>query len=203
MKPSVTLVCGRSGSGKTTFAARYLLNTAADCVFVFDPDREFSSLLARPPACSLTDIDLGVRDGWICCDPDPIWPDRKEAFERFCALAFGFSEHLAGRKILLIDEAWQYCDPYRIPDSLAHCVQQGRKRGLETVLLTQRPQRLNQSVLGQCTEADCFSMQEPRALEALAAIGVPPDSLPALPFYHWRAFNLLTGGQHSGKLAPP
>ena len=203
MKPSVTLICGRSGSGKTTFAARYLLNTPADVRLVFDPDREFAALLAQPQAETLTEIDLAVRAGWCLVDPDGIWPDRKNAFDRFCTLAWAFSEHISGRKIMVVDEVWQYCDPYKIPETLAHCVQQGRKRGLETVFITQRPQRLNQSLLGQCTELVSFSLQEPRGLDALTSLGIDPAPLPSLPFHTWRAWNLLSGGTHYGTLRAP
>lgn len=163
---SVTLIAGRSGSGKSTFAIRYLLNAReVACRFVFDPRGEYAQRLKIPGAKTPVEIEVAIRRGWLLFDGATLFPgDATGAFEFFCDLVWQFAEALPGRKIALVDEVWKYCSPQSIPHGLAQIVQDGRKTRLESVFLTQRPNRLNESILGEVTECVCFSMTGERGL---------------------------------------
>lgn len=96
-------------------------------------------------------------------------------------MAWRFSEFLPGRKIVLVDEVWKYCSPTSIPKELAMLVQEGRKIGLETVFLTQRPNRLNESILGEVTECVTFPMTGERGLlKVVASCQVPEEEVATL-----------------------
>ena len=46
----VTMVCGVSGCGKTSYVIRFLLNAARVRQYVFDPDGDYAARLATPAA---------------------------------------------------------------------------------------------------------------------------------------------------------
>jgi len=132
---SVTLICGVSGSGKSTFALRYLVNVQdVACRFLFDPDGEVSSRLRLPPAATAAELEADLDSGWVVFDPHAMFPgDLASAFRFFCEWSYTVAGRGQGRKILLVDEVWKYCSPLNIPQELALCIQTGRKRGLELV----------------------------------------------------------------------
>jgi hypothetical protein len=83
---------------------------------------------------------------------------------------------------VVVDEVWKYCTPQRIPPELAMLVQEGRKRRLETVFLTQRPNRLNESILGEVTECVAFALTGERGLlKVVNTCDVPEAEVAALP----------------------
>lgn len=181
-RPSVTLIAGRSGSGKSTFALRYLLNASGVSVrFVFDPRGEYAQRLRLPPQRTPLELEVGIRRGWCLWGTDLFPGDSAEAFLSFCAVVWEYAAAMSGRKIVLIDEVWKYCSPQRIPDELAAIVQEGRKVGLEPVFLTQRPNRLNESILGEVTECVAFPLTGERGLlKVVNTCDVPEDEVDAL-----------------------
>jgi len=182
-RPSVTLICGRSGSGKSTFTLRYLLNArGVSCRFVFDPAGEYAHRLRLPPQRTALDLEVGIRRGWCLWGTDLFPGEAQEAFLAFCDAAWEYGGALPGRKIVVVDEVWKYCTPQRIPSELAMLVQEGRKRRLETVFLTQRPNRLNESILGEVTECVAFALTGERGLlKVVNTCDVPEDEVAALP----------------------
>lgn len=181
-RPSVTLIAGRSGSGKSTFALRYLLNAeGVSCRFIFDPAEEYAHRLDIQPQRTPLEMEVGIRRGWCLFGTDLFPGEASAAFLSFCDVAWQFSAALPGRKLVLVDEVWKYCSPLAIPSELAMLVQEGRKIGLETVFLTQRPNRLNESILGEVTECVAFAMTGERGLlKVVQSCNVPEDEVAAL-----------------------
>lgn len=181
-RPSVTLIAGRSGSGKSTFALRYLLNArGVTCRFLFDPSGEYAQRLRVRPQRTLIDLEIGIRRGWCFFGTDMFPGQADLAFLAFCDAAWQYGAALRGRKIVLVDEVWKYCSPLSIPRELAMLVQEGRKIELETVFVTQRPNRLNESILGEVTECVTFAMTgELGRAKVVAACQVPEEEVDTL-----------------------
>lgn len=167
------VLAGESGSGKTTFALRYLVaETDLTCRYIFDPEGEFAERLKLTPAENEEELALAVEDGFVIFNPDVMFPGEVEkAFAWFCQWVFASASDLPGEKLLLIDEVWMYCTPNAIPKPLALCIQTGRKRGLSAMFVTQRPNRLNEAITNGTTELVCFRLQGGNALETVEELG--------------------------------
>ena len=178
----VVLVSGISGSGKTSFCLRLLANTKAPYRFVWDPDAQLSNRLGMPAAQNEEELVCALETGWAIFDPNAMFPGRHvEGFAWFSFWVFGVCAHLQGRKWFLVDEVWRYCNNMSIPAPLAECVQTGRVRGLSCVFATQRPNRLNESILNEVTEVVGFRTQGANALRILQDLGLDPDRVAGLP----------------------
>jgi hypothetical protein len=179
----VVLAAGSSGTGKSTFALRSLVaDTDLTCRFIFDPEGEFAERLQLPAAETMDELEFAIDDGF--CIFDPHWAFRGNmagALAWFSEYVFEKSCKLPGRKIFFISEAWKYCSPNSIPQSLANCVQTGRKAGLGMLFDTQRPNRLNESITNEVSELVCFRLQGRKALERVEELGADPSEVSSLP----------------------
>lgn len=196
----ITIVAGMGQSGKTTFALRYLLNAELSCRFIFDPEEEYAARLGIPAAADAYDLGLALARGWVLFDPNTLFPGRhKEALAWFCQWTYDLCPAIAGRKAIVIDEVWKYCDPWQIPLPLAQIVLTGRKRGLGLMVNVQMPQKLNGALLAEVTETVCFQLQHAKALELMASRGFDPEQLLNLPPFRFVAC-ALAGGQLAGTI---
>ena len=108
-KRAITIVAGVSGSGKSTFALRYLVNAPLAVRFVFDPDGEYAERLDIEPARDGWALGLAACRGWVLFDPHEIFPGRcDDAFSFFCDWVQQMAERIPGQKILVVEEAWKY-----------------------------------------------------------------------------------------------
>lgn len=200
---SCTLIAGRSGSGKSTFARRYLRNAGGVSLrLVWDDQCEYSRAFNVRASDSVEDLEAGVPLGWVFFDPSLMFPGRpEEGFRFFCDWAMSVSQRGGGRKVLLVDEVWRYCNPAFIPRELAACVQMGRKYELETVFATQRPQRVNESILGEVTEAVSFHLIGKNAVGKMSdCYDMAAEEIEKLPAGSWVSKNMQSGGLMRGRL---
>lgn len=198
---AVTLVAGVSGSGKSTFALRYLVNAPVDYRFAFDADGEFAHRLRVTPARTGGDLDTALCRGWVVFDPHTLFPGRiEQGFAFFCDWCYSVSARLPGRKVMVVDEVWRYCNPYAIPAELATVVQTGRKAGLGLMVNTQRPQKLNGAILNEVSEVVSFRVQFERSLDVLADYGLDRAELAELPALSYVARNCDSGGELRGAI---
>lgn len=199
---SITLITGAPGTGKTSFAIRYLLNSRARFL-IFDPEGEFSARLRVQPARSPCDLETGWLAGLVCFDPVPLFGgDHKSAFEFFCEWSTLMSEKTsAERKILVVDEVWRYCSPNSIPRELTEITNAGRRRRLELVALSQRPNRLHGDLLASVSECVTFQVGSAASLDCLAReFELSPEEIRSLPRLHFIARNNDSGGILRGSL---
>lgn len=176
-----TLIVGASGTGKTTFALRYLVNVPFVCRFVFDYDGQAARRLKLPGCTSIPACEDALASGWVLYDPNVEFPGRHpEAFSSWCGWVFEVCSRGPGRKILLVDEVWRYCNNWQLPQELASCIQTGRVRELSLCFVTQRPNRLNEAIIGECTELVAFRIQGANALRVVQDLGIPGDQVEAL-----------------------
>lgn len=202
-KSRVSLITGRSGAGKTTFALRYLVaEKSLQCRFLFDPEGEYSAKLKLPPVETVEEFPFAVEDGFVCFCPHTLFPGNLSgAFAWFCDYVFHASTALPGRKLMLVDEAWKYCSPNSIPQTLANVLQTGRKRGLESMFATQRPNKLNESILNEVTELVYFSLQGRNAIKILAdTYDVDPEDVQALDLGQYVSFSINSGEERRGAM---
>lgn len=179
---AVTLVCGSSGTGKTTFALRYLVNAQSlACRYLWDPDGQLSDRLGL--ACAVTEAELkcAAEVGWCIFDPNTLFPGRHaEGLAWWCGWVYAHAATMPGKKVMLVDEVWRYCTNASIPQSLAECIQTGRVRGLDCMFATQRPNRLNEAVTNEVTECVAFRLQGANALRVVGELGSPVDRVARL-----------------------
>lgn len=201
LAPCSTLICGMTGSGKTTFALRYLLNVRAACRFVFDDLGQVAARLKIPHAATEKECEAALASRWVVFNPHRMFPgDAAGAFRWFCQWAFAASQGGAGKKVLLVDEVWRWCSPTAIPRELATVAQMGRAEGLELVVATQLPQKIHASLTGQATELVCFRLAERLALATVEALGAEPSKVAALPLGAWISYGRITGSQLAGRV---
>jgi hypothetical protein len=205
-----TLVLGMSGSGKTTFAVIYNLNAPAACHFFFDDLGRFATRLRYlkledgsylRPCYTANELEAAVSSRWVVFNPHRMFPGNpKAAFKFFCKWVYDVCKRGAGKKFVTVDEIWQYCTADSIPLELALISQTGREEHIELVTCTQRPELVNASITGQCTELVCFRLDEPDALRAARGLGMDREAVKNLPLGHYLARNRLTGKQFRGAL---
>ncbi len=201
-KRRCTLVAGCSGSGKTTFALRYIVaDKKLACRFIFDPEGEYAARLRLPSVETPEEIPLAVADGFVIFDPSTMFPGENEkAFDWFCSAVFETASALPGRKVFLIDEAWKYCPPNKVAVPLRTCIQTGRKRGLEMFFVSQQPNRLNEVITNEITELVLFRLQGVNALSRAESLGAHPSAVASLTPGQYIARNCDTGRELRGKV---
>jgi DNA helicase HerA-like ATPase len=197
----VTLVCGASGTGKTTFALRYAERCDADLVFGFDPDLELSQRFGVAPCRTAFELELGTRRGLCMFDPAVIFPgDTPRAFGFWSEYVFEMGQRMPGRKLVFVDELQNYAPSSSIPRGLAQILETGRRRDMEAILLTNRPNAIHPVVWQQCTEVVAFNCPGHTARERLTEQGFDADEVAALPPLHWISRCVTGPGEMRGKL---
>jgi len=207
---NVTVAAGVSGSGKSLFGRRLLLNDKSLTMrFMFDSEfsdrdrtkTEFCDWLGLPPARSAVDFAVGMTSGWLPFDPHYQFAGKlEEACEEFCKFAYEYSFTIPGEKIIIIPEAWRYCSPSWMPPHLANIAQSGRRCGLRMLIDTQNPNKLNQSIQNGMSELVVFKLQGDRALAMVEQYDFDREEVKALQKFEFIARNLDSGGELRGKI---
>lgn len=168
LEPCVTLVFGQSGSGKTTFAFRYLLNVRAACRFIFDWKGEAAKRLKLPLCGTPAQCEAALSSRWVCFNPLWSFQERtKEALRWFCDWTLHVAQRGPGKKVLYVDELWRFADSRSVPRELEAVVRLGRTENLELLSSTQHPRDYHADIRGEVTEWVCFNTVEPAELEAV------------------------------------
>lgn len=164
----VLVVAGCSGSGKSTVAICWLNNAPLTCRFIFDPRGEYVTRFQRRACTTAAELNAAIVTGWVIFDPHTIFPgDEITAFTMFCEWSWTMSKNLPGQKVVFADEIWKYCSPNKIPKELAAIVQDGRKNGVGLLATTQRPNRMNEAIIGEATEIISFQLTGSNKLDYL------------------------------------
>lgn len=201
LPPATTVIVGMTGSGKTTFALRYLLNAPVACRFIFDDQGRAATRLRIRPAYTAAELEAALATRWVVFNPHRMFPgDTKNAFRFFCQWVYDVSQRGPGKKLLLVDEVWQWQDNMQLPRELALVVQTGREEHVELVCATQLPHKVNAAITGQSTELVCFRLSEPLALSRVAELGADRAAVSSLPLGSFVSWNRLSGGKLAGKV---
>jgi hypothetical protein len=200
-----TCIVGMSSSGKTTFALRYLYNAPVACRFVFDDYGVAARKLGVKPCYTSTELETALASRWVIHNPARMFPgDTKgDGFKFFCQYVVDASKRGNGRKLFLVDELWRWATPTTIPPDLANIAQAGRQENIELVTCTQRPNRINESILGQTTELVVFRLDAPNAIakiEDISDFRLSSDQIKNLPLGKFISLNRLSGSLLSGSV---
>ena len=198
------------GSGKTTFALRLMLNSVTACNFIFDDENRTAPRLGLKVCHTLGDLEAALSKRWVCYNPTRAFPPasgdrdifsaKKRGFAFFCAWVFSVCGRGPGEKIISLPEIWRFCTPDAIPPEFASLCQMGRELGVHLVMDTQRPERVNSSVIGSATELVSFRLISPDALRTAGRLGADQDRIAALPLGSFLALNRLSGGTLAGQV---
>lgn len=216
LEPAGTFIVGMTGSGKSTFAYRLLLNSPdVVCRFVFDDLGRAAVRLGAQPACTAHELEQAVPTGWVIFNPhkmfppdlakpknvnDLRWTPTKAAYQWFCRWVYDVSKRGPGRKQFLTDEVWQWQNGFYLPPELSMVTQAGREEGIEFICATQRPNRVNDAISGGAAELVCFRLQQRRHLVAIEELDANPDEVSQLPLGHFISYNRLNGAVLRGKV---
>lgn len=205
-KPSVTLICGKGGSGKTSLAYHYLLNSVDQCaaVFIYDANGQSAHRLRLPIIGTAREWALAHPEKWHCFNPHRMWTPEKlpDAFEWFMRETMKAARSGPGRKIVFVDELWNECSPHNIPPGLLSVIKTGRFEGVEFVGVTQRPREFPIALRSQVTEWICFHTAEAVELDAVRDYFPTCDAVASLPTVgRFIAYNRDSGGTLCGGFA--
>ena len=201
IEPANTLIVGMTGSGKTTLAIRYLLNIVPACRFLFDEGGRWSRRLPIRPCYTENECLAALATRWVLFNPARAFPDDyAAAFDWFCQFVYHCSTRGPGPKILAVSELWQWANERTMPRNFRLCTQAGREYGIQLLLDTQEPHRVNSSVIGQTTELICFRLQEPKAWDCIRELGADVEAVNNLPLGSFIGLNRISRGRLAGKL---
>ncbi|HEV2319195.1 MAG TPA: hypothetical protein VGV18_05560 [Verrucomicrobiae bacterium] len=202
LPPCITLMPGQSGSGKSTFAFRYLLNKPAACRFIFDDRGQAAARLKLKLCGTARECEEAVPSRWACFNPHVMFPGAKlpAGFRWFCHWVMEVSKRGPGKKIFLVDELWQWSDARTIPEELENVVRTGRVENLELFSCTHRPREYHVTIRSQATEWVVFNICEPAELDAIRPYWSRVDEAATLPRGEFIAVNRETGEKLRGKL---
>src|SRR5580692_9369074 len=117
-----------SGAGKSHLCYRYLYSApGVACRFIFDDlDRASTHYRVRP--CQTADeCEAALETRWVVYRPHKMYPDDfAEAFRFFCDWTLDACKRGPGKKLILLEEIWQWCNPHQIPKDLSRLINIGR-----------------------------------------------------------------------------
>lgn len=201
---------GKSGMGKTSLGIRYINGSPHDRVFIFDHrDDEFAMRMnigRRQVACDPDEvIELAQTQRVVPFDFTRDYAGQKEAaFVDFCdvvyELAGELEEKLHLQTLFVCDEIQHFVNQHSVPQSFKLIVETGRKRNLDTMLLSQRPNKINGDIREQLTELFLFRLTDDASLKFAAENGASEETVKKLEPLEYLYFNLMTGREKTDKI---
>ena len=192
-------IFGASGTGKTTFAEKYLRGTSAEVRFIFDREGEWAHRLKMPQVGNHARMVDMLKTGWVLFEPDSMFSGRHEdAVEFFADWSLKVSARIPGRKVFVVDELQLLVSGHQIGPHVKTIIQTGRRYGVDFVLIGQAPNLIHNAVLGQLTEVVFFRLTNERALEFPQESGMDVEKIRNLPDWHYVARDMTTGAEVLG-----
>lgn len=196
---SKILVTGKSGSGKTTYGLRYLTNARYDYRFIFDGVLGQMAQRLKLPAChDPRQLFATLSDRWTLFDPTSAFPNPAAGCMFFCDWVFHVCGKLPGKKLIVIDELWKYTSATVVPPEMELVVFTGRLVGIDCLFMSQRPNRIHNSIRDALSELVCFRLQDKNSLKFLIEQGIDDEPIRELKPGQFIAYNLDNGAEERG-----
>ncbi|MDX1943763.1 MAG: hypothetical protein SFU86_00020 [Pirellulaceae bacterium] len=139
------------------------------------------------PALTGAAIDAAVATGWVCFDPNHLFPgDEEAALVFFADCALQISDRLPGRKFFVVDELGSFISGNSIPKRFKHFVRVARRYGIDCVWMAQGPNGINTAVRDQLTEVVCHRLDDTCSLDFPLQRGFSEKELRALPLRQYQ-----------------
>lgn len=220
LESTSTLIFGRKGTGKTSFALRFLVNKAieqplnerpAGTIFIFDYKLEASMRLGIPAVGTEHGCEQALQNRIVIFNPRAMFlplegenfegVDRR-AFRWFCQWVFSVAQRGPGTKLFYVDELRRLI-PSRsdlIPLEVDQIFREGRTVGIETLMSTQYPRDFSKTIREEVSEWVCFNINEPDNLDAVRPYFPGVDEVAMLGKGEFIAFNRDSRTKMRGKL---
>lgn len=201
-RPTKILVTGKSGTGKSTYFTRYVLNSAHDWKFIFDHEGEFQQRLDCGAVYELAGLEEPLQEErWVIYDPSKEFPGETEAaFDKFLGWVFARCATLPGTKLFACDELQKMVGTMSVTHNLTCLLETGRRRGLDCVMISQQPNAIHNRVREQLTEVVTFQQLTDNAIDFLAQIGFDAEQVRALHPGEFWARSLSTSAEARGRV---
>jgi len=199
---------GQSGTGKTTGAIRYILPSHHGRVVIADHEGEFAHRLRVPLSQTWEEVWAALEtQRVVCCDITELSPDGTEAaFDQLSAeildLAKTTFEPRNIEVLLVMDEVQKYVTVHDMPPHFKNCLETGRKWGLDTLSISQRPNAMNGAMKEQFTEMFFFRLQDPNSQKFGDYFGLSREEQTELRDGEYWYMNMKTGGRKKDSLWP-
>ncbi len=205
-KASHVLICGKSGMGKSTYGLRNIIGTHHDRIFIFDHQSEYSMRLKIAPCYTFEDMrKKASTDRIVIFDFTQNFPgELEESFEVFCDEVFdmarNFLEPQNIETLFVVDELQKIIPTEKAPKSLKNIYQTGRRFKLDSMTLSQQPNRLHNEVREQITELVLFRLDDMNSLKFVVNMGKDVEPVKALQPLHYIWYNTVTGEERNSVL---
>lgn len=162
-------IVGRSGTGKTTLGITQILGQPHERVIIADHEGEFSERLKVPLCTDWKEFyDQLETQRIICLDITEVNPgETLETFDELAQstldLAKGVFDPKGMNCLFVIDEVQKYTSTASVPEGFKTLMETGRKWGIDTLSISQRPNKIHGDLLEQFTEIFFFQLKNPRS----------------------------------------
>ena len=205
-KPRHILFTGRSGTGKTTAALRYIQSSHHKRILIYDHAGEFSARLGIPPVIETENLSAAMgKRPIVCFDPSEEYAGSfEEGFSDLCDWFLSIGKETfapLNQDILFVcDEVQKFVTPYNLPFAFKELLETGRKYHVDTLSLSQRPNAIHPAMREQLTEITFFRLTEPNSQKFGEHFGVYGDVLENLETGEFVYLNMNDGAQREGTL---
>ncbi len=205
-KASHVLVCGKSGMGKSTYALRYIIGSHHERVFIFDHQSEYSLRLNVPASYTFPEMFKRAQTERINIFDFSINYHGllQESFNEFSDKVFEVSkkylEPQGVESLFVVDELQKIIPVQDAPKELKNIYQTGRRFNLDSLTLSQQPNRVHNEVKEQITELILFRLEDENSLKFVKGMGKDTELVKALPPLNYRWYNTITGEERLSEI---
>lgn len=205
-KASHVGVYGMSGTGKTSYVERYLIGSHHDRVFIYDHEGEFQERLHLIPIYDFSELTRRCQQERILCFDYSVKYQglMEETFDEFCTQVFNLcKKHLEPvgiESLLVCDELQKVVEPHNIPMPMKIIMQTGRRFALDTIIMSQQPNDINNKVRVQHTELAIFKLQDDNALKFVKNVGMNVEEVMNQKDLHYIWRNTKTGEERRASI---
>lgn len=204
-KPTKILIVGMSGSGKSTYQQRYVMNTSHkyNHYFIFDHKLEFFHRLNIQPCFTSEELlqRITKNERFISYHGSEDFPgDADSAFQFFASWSFEIAKVLQRKCLFVADEVNRFTSSYDMGDNFKLLIEDGRLQGLDFCGTTHAANQISNRLRLQLSEIVALKSRDKRALQFLEESGFDTNEVESLQTGEFITLQLDTMRIVRGKL---